>query len=77
MVRKILGYALLALVALFVLKIALALLGTLLGLAVTLMVLSVMGYGFYLLIRVVSPASAARLREFLTGQGNRPASPTA
>ena len=67
MIRKILGFALIAFVALIVLKIALGLLGVLMGLAVSLLVLAAMGYVFYLVLRVVSPATADRIREMIRG----------
>jgi uncharacterized membrane protein len=71
MLRKILGFALVALVAVLVLKIALGLLGVLFGLAVSVLVLAALGYGLYLILRVVSPATAAKVRETIRG---RPAS---
>jgi hypothetical protein len=71
MLRKILGFALLALVALVVLKIALGLVGVLFGLAITVLVLACLGYGLYLILRIVSPATAAKVRETIRG---RPAS---
>lgn len=71
MLRKILGFALLALVALLVLKIVLGFVGLLFGLAISLLVLACMGYGLYLILRVVSPTTAAKIRETIRG---RPAS---
>lgn len=65
MLRKILGYALLAVVALLALKIAFALLGTVLGLAMVVLVFAAMGFVMYLLLRVFSPTTAARLRELM------------
>lgn len=65
MLRKILGYALLALVAVLALKLAFAVLGTLIGLAVTVLVLAAMGWIFYLILRVFSPGTAARVRELV------------
>ncbi len=67
MMRRILGFALIAFVALVVLKIALGLLGVMIGLAVSLLVLAAMGYVFYVLLRIVSPATAARIRELIRG----------
>lgn len=66
--RKVLGYALIALVALVVLKIALGLLGVLLGLAVTVLVFAAMGYGLYVLLRVFSPQTADRVRDMIRGR---------
>jgi hypothetical protein len=67
MIRKILGFAVIAFVALVVLKIALGLLGLFIGVAVSVLVLAAMGYGFYLVIRVFSPATAARIRDAIRG----------
>lgn len=63
MIRRILGFALLALVALVVLKIVVGLLGVLLGLAITLLVFAAIGYAFYLVLRVISPATADKVRD--------------
>ena len=68
MIRKILGFAIMAIVALVVLKIALGLLGLFIGLTVTVLVLAAMGYGFYLVLRVLSPATAARIRNVIRVQ---------
>lgn len=73
MIRKLLSFALLALVALIVFKIALGLLGVLLGLAVSVLVLAAMGYVFYIVLRLVSPKTADRVREII--QGRRTATP--
>jgi len=67
MIRKILGFVLIALAALIVLKVALGLLGVLMGLAVSVLVLAAMGYGFYLIVRVLSPATADRILELIRG----------
>ena len=67
MIRRILGFAVVAIVALLVLKIALGLLGVLMGLAVSILVLAAMGYVFYLVVRVVSPSTAERIRQAIRG----------
>lgn len=67
MIRKILGFAVVAFVALLVFKIALGLLGVLIGLAVSVLVLAAMGYACYLVLRVVSPATANRVRDLIRG----------
>lgn len=67
MIRKMLGFAVLAIVALLVFKIALGLLGVLIGLTVSVLVLAAMGYAFYLLVRVFSPTTAARIRDLVRG----------
>jgi hypothetical protein len=67
MIRNILGFALIAIVALVVFKLAFGLLGVLIGLAVSVLVLAAMGYVFYLLVRVFSPATADRIRGMIRG----------
>lgn len=67
MIRKMLGFAVLAIAALLVFKIALGLLGVLIGLTVSVLVLAAMGYGFYHLVRVFSPTTAARIRDLIRG----------
>jgi O-antigen/teichoic acid export membrane protein len=68
MIRKILGFAVFALVALVVIKVALGLLGLLVGLVVSALVLAAMGYVLYLILRVVSPKTADRLQEVIRGR---------
>jgi hypothetical protein len=67
LIRKILGFAAIAIVALIVLKIALGLLGLFIGVAVTVLVLAAMGYALYLVVRVFSPTTAARIRDLIRG----------
>jgi len=66
-IRRALSFALLAVVALLVLKIALGALGALIGLTVSVLVLAAMGYVFYLVLRVFSPATAAKIRDLIRG----------
>jgi len=68
MIRRILGFAAIAIVALLGFKIALGLLDVLIGLTVLVLVLAAMGYGFYLVIRVLSPMTAARIRNVIRAQ---------
>ena len=68
MIRKVLLFAGLAVAALIVIKVAFALLGMMIGLAVTVLVLAALGYFFYLLLRVVSPKTADRVREMIRGR---------
>jgi UPF0716 family protein affecting phage T7 exclusion len=73
MFRRILGYALLAVLVLLAIRVAFAVLGTVLGLAMTLLVFAAVGYIMYLILRVFSPATAARVRELMGGRPNKPA----
>jgi hypothetical protein len=67
MIRRIIGFAVLAVLVWTVAQVALGLLGTLIGLAVTLLVFAAFGYLFYLVLRVVSPSTAARVRDVIRG----------
>jgi thiol:disulfide interchange protein len=71
MIRKILGFVVLAVAVWLVLKIAFGVLGTVVGLAITVLWLAALGYLFYLVLRLVSPATAAKVRDAIRG---RPAS---
>ena len=66
--RQILGFAALAIVAWLVLKIFFGLLGTFIGLGITVLMLAVFGYVFYLILRLVSPGAANRVKEMISGQ---------
>lgn len=67
MIRRILGFAVVAIVALLVLKVALGLLGVLIGLTVSVLVLAALGYAFYTVVRVLSPSTAERIRQAIRG----------
>ena len=73
MFRSMLGFALFAVVAWLVLKIVFGLLGTLIGLAMTVLTLAAIGFLFYLALRVISPSTADKLRNMIKG---RPADAT-
>ena len=66
--RKILGFAALAIVAWLVLKIFFGLLGTLIGLGITVLMLAVFGYVVYLILRVLSPSTADKVKAMIGGQ---------
>ncbi len=68
MFRSILGFALFAVLAWLVLKIAFGLLSSLIGLAVTVLSLAGIGFLFYLVLRVVSPGTADKLRDTIRGR---------
>ncbi len=68
MIRRIIGFALLAVLVWIVAQVAFALLGTLVGLAITVLVFAAFGYVFYLVLRLVSPSTAARVREMIRGR---------
>lgn len=66
--RTILGYAVLAFVAFFALKLGLALLGIAISLFWNLLWLAAAGFLIYLVLRVVSPATAERVHDAIVGK---------
>jgi hypothetical protein len=68
MFRSILGFALFAVVAWLGLKIVFGILGGLIGLAMTVVWLAAIGFLFYLVLRVVSPSTADKIREMIKGR---------
>lgn len=66
--RSIIGFAIFAVVAWILLKIFLGLLGTVFGLAVTILTWAVIGYVFYLVLKLIAPGTAARLRSMVRGR---------
>jgi hypothetical protein len=69
--RSILGFALLAIVALVVLRLAFGLLGFLTGAAFFLLKLAVIGLVVYWVLKLIAPSTARRVREMIAGE--RPA----
>jgi hypothetical protein len=68
MFRSILGFALLAVVAWFALNLILGLFGFVVGLAMKLLWLAVIGFLFYLGLRLVSPSTADKVRDAIKGR---------
>lgn len=70
--RTLLGYAVFAVVVFFAIKLAFGLLGFALTLVWNLLWLAGIGFLIYLVLKVVSPSTAARLHDAITGK--RPSS---
>jgi len=68
MFRSIIGFAVLAVVAWLALKIVFGLLGSLVGLLVTVLWLAAIGFVCYLVLRMVAPRTADRVREAIKGR---------
>ncbi|HZI22857.1 MAG TPA: hypothetical protein VFD76_10075 [Gemmatimonadales bacterium] len=68
MLRSILGFAVFAVLAWLGLKIVFSVLGGLIGLAMTVLWLAGLGFLFYLVLRVVSPSTADKIREMIKGR---------
>lgn len=68
MFRSIVGFAIFAVVAFLALKIVLGLLGGLFGLAMSVLTLAVIGFFFYMVLRVLSPSTADKVRDMIKGR---------
>ena len=65
--RKILGFAVLAVVAWIVLKILFSLIGVFIGLGITILIAAVFGYCIYLVLRIVAPGLADKISGAISG----------
>jgi hypothetical protein len=68
MFRSIIGFAILAVVAWLALKLIFGIAGTLFGIATTVLTLAVIGFFFYLALRILSPSTADRVRDMIKGR---------
>lgn len=68
MMRTLLGYAVLAIIGYFVLKLLFGLLGVAISLLVTLVWLAAIGFAFYLILKVISPDAARRVKDAISGR---------
>ena len=67
MLRKILGFAVLAVVAVVVLNLAFGLLGFAFNLAILLLKLALVGVVVYWVLKLISPSTAQRVKEMISG----------
>ena len=67
MLRNLFGFAALAVVTVFVLKLVFGLFGLVLGLLGMVLWLAFVGFIIYLLLKVFAPNTAARVREVIAG----------
>jgi hypothetical protein len=68
MFRSLLGFALLAVVAWFALKLVFSMLGFVVGIAGTVLWLAFIGFLVYVALRLISPRTADRIREMIKGR---------
>lgn len=68
MLRTILGLALLAVVAVVVLRLAFGLLGFAFGAAIFLLKLALIGLVVYWVLKLIAPSTARRVEEMIKGQ---------
>ena len=70
MFRSIIGFAILAIVAWLGLKLVFGIVGSLFGIAATVLTLAVIGFFFYLALRILSPSTADRVRDMIKGRSS-------
>lgn len=68
MFRSIIGFAILAVVAWLALKLIFGIVGSLFGIATTVLTLAVIGFFFYMALRVISPSTADKVRDMIKGR---------
>lgn len=68
MFRSIFGFAIFAVLAWLGLKLVFGVLSGLIGLAMTILWLAALGFIFYLVLRVISPSTAQKVREMIKGR---------
>jgi len=68
MLRKIFGFAILAVVAFIVLRLALSLVGVVMHLAWTVITLALVGLVIYWVIKLISPGTARRVKDMISGE---------
>lgn len=73
MIRKILGFAVFAVVALVALQLAFSLVGFVWGLAWFLLKLALIGLVIYWVLKLVAPSTAQRVKEMIAGHQGPPA----
>jgi len=68
MVRTLAGYSVLAVIGIVALKLLVGLLGFAFSLLSSLVWLAAIGLVFYFILKVISPSTARRVREVITGK---------
>ena len=67
---SLIGFAILAVVGIFALKILFGVLGWAVHIFIQLLIWAAFGFVFYLIIKILSPSTAGRIREMVTGKPN-------
>ncbi len=70
MVRALVGYSVLAIIGIFALRLLLGLLSIAFSLLWAVLWLAVLGFIFYLVLKVISPNTARRVKETIQGESN-------
>jgi hypothetical protein len=67
MIRNLFGFAVFAVLAIFMLKLLFSLLGLAIGLFAAVLWFAFLGFLIYLVLKVLAPGTAARVREMIAG----------
>ncbi len=70
MVRALVGYSVLAIIGIFALRLLLGLLSIAFSLLWAVLWLAVLGFIVYLVLKVISPNTARRVKETIQGESN-------
>jgi hypothetical protein len=68
MLRNLFGFAVLAVVTVFLLKVVFSLFGLVLGLLGAVLWFAFVGFMIYLVLKLFAPETAARVREMIAGE---------
>jgi hypothetical protein len=68
MLRNLLGFAIFAVLAIFLLKVVFGLFGLVLGLLGAVLWFAVLGFVIYMILKLFAPETAARVREMIAGE---------
>ena len=68
MIRNMLGFAALAVVAMIAIKFILSIFGIIVSLFMTVLWFAFVGFCVYMLLRVLSPSTADRVKEMISGK---------
>ena len=66
--RSLIGFAILAVVGIFALKFLFGILGWAVHIFIQLLIWAAFGFVFYLIIKILSPSMAGKIREVVTGK---------
>ena len=66
--RSLIGFAIFAVVGIFALKLLFGILGFAVSIFVQLLIWAAMGFVLYLIIKILSPSTAGKIREVVTGK---------
>jgi hypothetical protein len=67
MLRNVVGFAVFAVITVFLLKLVFGLFGLMLGLLATVLWFAFLGFVIYLVLKLIAPDTAARVREMIAG----------